>query len=274
MIKLIAIDLDGTLLTSDKTISDRNKQAIAAAKQAGVHVVLCTGRPIMGIMGFLQQLNLLDANCYCISFNGGLVQETRTRAIIAQKQLPLADAQFLYETLWAHGLPFNVIDDQKVYEPIYPAHNRSLYPDIIKNLTFEQRQLSEFAPEKQFGKGLCCCIQEKLDAAIPSLQHLLSERFNLFKSRPILLELLPQGVDKGYGLQQLCRYLQLSPQQVMAIGDEENDLAMLRFAEYGVAMDNATDDVKELACFVTRNNDQDGVAWAIEQYVLSNKEVG
>ena len=96
----------------------------------------------------------------------------------------------------------------------------------------------------------------------------------MFKSRPILLELLPQGVDKGYGLQQLCRYLQLSPQQVMAIGDEENDLAMLRFAEYGVAMDNATDDVKELACFVTRNNDQDGVAWAIEQYVLSNKEVG
>ncbi|NEW65507.1 HAD family phosphatase [Carnobacteriaceae bacterium zg-84] len=272
MIKLIAIDLDGTLLTSDKTISQRNKEVIKQAKEQGIKIVLCTGRPIMGIRAFLEELDLISEHDHCITFNGGLVQVTETEEILAQKAHTKADVEHIYDVCFSVGLPINAIDLEKVYEPIYPPHNRSLYPDIINNLLFEHRDIDSFDADHMFNKVVSCCPQDVLDSKIAVLPETFKNDYTLLKSRPILLEILPKDVDKGYGLKCLCELLNIKAEEVLACGDEENDLAMLTYAGYGVAMGNATQDVKNAAKYITDTNDADGVAKAIELYVLHKGE--
>lgn len=268
MIKLIALDLDGTLLTSDKTISDENKQAIKEAVAKGIHVVLCTGRPIMGIRGFLEELDLVSPHHYAVTFNGGLVQVTETEEILAEKTHTLSDVQRIYDEFSRVGLPINPIDLQKVYEPTYPSDNPSHYPIIIKNLQFEARELDTFLPSHTFNKVVSCCPEEVLDARIEKLSEAFKETVTLLKSRPILMEILPSGVDKSFGLKRLCNHLGIEPSEVMTMGDEENDLAMLQWAGYGVAMENATSEVKAVAKYRTGTNDEHGVAQAIKKYAL------
>lgn len=268
MIKLIAIDLDGTLLTSDKVISDETKKAIRQADEAGLYVVLCTGRPIMGIQGFLDELGLVSDKHYCVTFNGGLVQVTGTQAILAQKVHTLEDVQMIYEACYQAGLPVNAIDLEKVYEPDYPEDNPSYYPTIIKNLQFEKRSFETFEATHVFNKALTCCPESVLNERLKQLPQVITERYNLLRSRPVLVEILPKDVDKAFGLRQLCEHLGVQSSEVMTIGDEENDLAMITFAGVGVAMGNATDEVKSVADVITDTNDRDGVAKAIYQYAL------
>lgn len=268
MIKLIAIDLDGTLLTSEKTISQETKKAIREADEAGIHVVLCTGRPIMGIQGFLEELGLISENHYCVTFNGGLVQVTGTQEILARKVHTLEDVKCIYDTCYQVGLPVNAIDLEKVYEPTYPKDNPSYYPVIIKNLQFEKREFNTFKETHVFNKALTCCAEDVLNERVAKLPTDFKEKYTLLRSRPVLIEILPKGVDKAFGLGRLCEYLNVKPEEVMTLGDEENDLAMISFAGKGVAMGNATQEVKEMANAVTDTNDDDGVAKAIYRYVL------
>lgn len=99
MIKLVAIDLDGTLLNEQKLISDENKQALAQAKQQGVKIVLCTGRPLAAMAHYLQELGLVDEGDYNITFNGGLVQKNDTGEIMEKKVMEVSDIQRLYKRL-------------------------------------------------------------------------------------------------------------------------------------------------------------------------------
>ena len=108
MIKLVAIDLDGTLLNSQKEISLRNKQALMAAKQAGVKVVICTGRPLAAIGPYLEELGLQEEGDYSITFNGGLVQKNDTGAIIEKTLMPLEAIHELYQLATTLNMPFDV----------------------------------------------------------------------------------------------------------------------------------------------------------------------
>lgn len=272
MIKLIALDLDGTLLTDDKQVSIENKKALQQAIEKGVYVVLCTGRPIMGIQFVIDALELPAHNDYVITFNGGLVQRATTRDILFKCAHTLEDVTYIHDTLLAHQLPMNAIDLQKVYEPTYPQNNPSLYPVIIKNLQFEQREFSTFDQDHEFIKALCCCPTDVLDSGLKQLPAEFFERFNTFKSREILLEIMPKGVDKAFGIAQLCRILGITLDECMAIGDEENDMAMLQAVGYGVAMGNAPQHVKDSANYVTGTNMQHGVAQAVEKFILNSKE--
>ncbi|MBS4761775.1 HAD family phosphatase [Carnobacteriaceae bacterium zg-ZUI252] len=269
MIKLIALDLDGTLLTDDKQVSPENKKALQDAVQQGVYVVLCTGRPIMGIQSIIDALELPEHNDYVITFNGGLVQRATTREILAMHPHTLDDVQYIYETLYAHNLPMNAIDLEKVYEPTYPQNNPSLYPVIIKNLTFERREFDSFDPAHTFVKAVCCCPEDRLDCQVSQLPKAFFERMNVFKSRTNLLEIMPKGIDKAFGIAQLCQLLNITMAECMALGDEANDMAMLQAVGYGVAMGNATQHVKAVAKYVTGTNMEHGVAQAIEKFVLN-----
>lgn len=269
MVKLIALDLDGTLLKNDKTVSLENKRALQQAMAKGVYVVLCTGRPIMGIQHIIDFLEFPADNDYVITFNGALVQRATTREILSKKTHTLEDVRYIYDTLMECDLPMNAIDLQKVYEPPYPVDSPSYYPVIIKNLTFEQKSWDEFNDEAMFNKALCCRPEAELDSKLKTVPREFFERFNTFKSRPELLEIMPKGVDKAFGIRRLCDLLGIEMSQVMAIGDEENDIPMLKAVGYGVAMGNATDEVKEIAKFETLTNEEHGVAYAVEKYVLN-----
>ncbi|EGO5147254.1 HAD family phosphatase [Enterococcus faecalis] len=274
MIKLVAIDLDGTLLNSQKEISLRNKQALMAAKQAGVKVVICTGRPLAAIGPYLEELGLQDEGDYSITFNGGLVQKNDTGAIIEKTLMPLEAIHELYQLATTLNMPFDVLSDVVVMQlpsaPNYP----SIYSSLNKLLTFESYKLEELTPNRIYNKVVVAIDEAYLNERIKEIPASFYERFEIIKTRNNLLEFMPKGITKAYGISLLAKDLGIRAEEIMTLGDEENDLPMIEYAGLGVAMANAIPLVKEAADVVTDTNDQDGVAKAVEKYILTPLEGG
>lgn len=267
-IKLVAIDLDGTLLNSKREVSLKNKQAIQKAKDKGVKVVLCTGRPLKGMLHILEECNLLEEGDLGITYNGGLVQWTHSGETLSQMTHTKEDVLVAYKLSEELSMPLNLIDLDHVYEPPYPKEKSSLYPTIMNALPFVPINMKQLPESLAINKMVICWDQEELDEAILKIPKKYHERFTIMKSRPNLLEILPKSVDKGKGLAMLGEKLHIQRDEMMALGDQENDLAMVEYASFGVAMENATLEVKKAAQFTTKSNDQDGVAYAIEKFVV------
>ncbi|RYM05655.1 sugar-phosphatase [Sporolactobacillus sp. THM7-7] len=269
MIKLIAIDLDGTLLNDEKEITDKTEAVLKEAKRRGVKVVLCTGRPLLGIARYLDQLGLRADGDYGITYNGGLVQKTDTGDVLSEKVLTKEDLVSLYGLSQRLNVPMNFIDLERVYTPAPPEGRPSLYGDIMKALPFVETTIDDLPEDIKINKALFCTDQPILDEAIRHIPDAFFDKYTMMKSRPILLEILNKEVDKGKGLQALGVSLGIKREEMMALGDQENDLAMIHFAGLGVAMGNAIDEVKKAAQFITKTNLEDGVAYAVEKFVLN-----
>lgn len=264
MIKLIAIDLDGTLLNSNKEISPFNKEVLKKAKNEGIKVVLCTGRPIMGVQDYLEELDLLNEDDYCITFNGGLVQKTKTGEIVASKVHSLDDVTYMYHQLNKVNLPVNIIDTNWVYEPTYPKNNESYYPKLNAKLPFLSKEIDMFEKTHTFNKAVVCFENAQLlDTQMAKLPKTMYERFSIFKSQHILYEIMPKQVNKGFGIRMLCDLLNIKREEVFAAGDQANDIEMIEYAGFGTAMGNAIDELKQVAKSITDTNDNDGVGKAI-----------
>ena len=266
-IKLIALDLDGTLLTSDKKISERNLAALKAAQAKGVKVVLTTGRPLKAMDFFLHELGTDGREDeYTITFNGGLVQRN-TGEILDKTVFSYDDVARIYEETDKLYIPLDAICEGLVYQ--IQSDQDSLYAQFNPALTFEPIDFSDLSSQQTYNKCVTAYAQEPLDAAIEQISPELFERYEIFKSREMLLEWSPKNVHKATGLEKLIAHLGIERSQVMACGDEANDLSMIEWAGLGVAMQNAVAIVKEAANVVTpMTNDEDAVAWAIEEYVL------
>ncbi|MCS4488330.1 Cof-type HAD-IIB family hydrolase [Streptococcus sciuri] len=267
-IKMIAIDLDGTLFNAQKEISKENRRALERVRKQGVKVVITTGRPLKAIGTLLSDLHLLSDDDYCITFNGGLVQRT-TGEILDKSVLTYEDLKTIHTYLEPLGLPFDVLSDGIVYS-LPSRGNKSLYHTANPLLTFVEVEHFEDIPLNiPYNKVVTVTDEKFLDEQLPKLPDVINEKYEAFKSREIIFEIMPKGVHKASGLAHLCQHLGLTNVNVMAIGDEANDISMIRWAGLGVAMANATDQVKRVANSVTkRNNEASGVAEAIERYVL------
>ncbi len=267
-IKLLALDLDGTLFTKDKQVTVENREALKAAEAKGVHVVITTGRPLPAIDHILKDLGLLDDKHYSVTFNGGLVQHNNGD-ILVKKEMSREDIEQVYAAFEPLGLPMDVLSDGIVYG-VPSKGNHSLYRQANPALTFVDVNSIDDIPENiVYNKIVTVCEEAFLDAQIPKLPKQLSEDFEVFKSREIILEVMPKGVHKAEGLKLLSDYLGIDQSQVMAMGDEENDLTMLEWAGLGVAMANGVDKVKAVADAVTtKTNEESGVAEAIHNYIL------
>lgn len=271
-IKLIALDLDFTLLSSDKTISEKNRQALATARAKGVHIVLTTGRPLPAIQHLLEDLDLLGEGSYSITFNGGLVQENTGR-IISQTYLNPEDVTTLHRVTRELGLPLDLVSGQDVYVCESPV--ASLYSTCNPMLHFIPTQEPDVSGAISYNKGLSVCAEELIAQKLPLIPEELYDQFEIFKSRDIILEWCPKGVHKARGLEALIAHLGLVREEVMACGDEENDLTMIEWAGLGVAVANASNLIKERADVVLPvTNDQDAIAYAIEHYVEKGEEDG
>lgn len=269
MIKLIAIDLDGTLLNAQKEVSQANRQALAYAKSKGVKVVLCTGRPYFAMKHFLADLGLVDPEDYIVTFNGGMVQKAQDGQLLVSNTLGTSDVLAWYQVTQDLDLPINVIDADRLYEPTaYPAGYPSLYLENVTNVPSVVQDYRTFDPDHAFNKFVIVTTQEHLDAQIPKLDPDFKDQYAVFKSRSFFLEVMKKGVSKGDTLAKLGELLDISPQEMMTMGDQENDLSMIELAGLGVAMGNATEQVKEAAQYVSLTNEEDGVAHAIHKFIV------
>lgn len=273
-IKLIALDMDGTTLQNDfRSISARNKEAIAAAIQKGLVVVPATGR----IQGQLpQSITDIDGICYAITSNGAVVINLKTDKLIysnylgagtVKKMVSVLNKRNLFYGVYYQGEnyiqkgSFDQIDNIKEFD--------QGHVDFVESASFYVDSVYDFALEH-------ASEIEKID--IPFLSdndlRVLMQKFSRYKGVfltgpiPNTIEVTHRDTNKGQALKELCHELKINPQDVMAIGDSDNDLKMFKVAGFPVAMENATKEIKALAKVETRHYLEDGVAHAIEKFVL------
>lgn len=273
-IKLIALDLDNTLFDDQKQVSPANRQAIQKATQAGIDVVITTGRPLKAIGNLLEDLGLNHPMNYSVTFNGGLIQRNDGH-MLAQQSLSRQEVKYLVDSLLSLGLPVDILSDEVVYS-LSASERASRYPEANPLLTFKPlSSFDELPTDSLYNKVVTVTDPDFLDAKIKALPDAIFKDFEAFKSREIIFEIMPKGVHKASGLARLCELLGLDRSQVMAVGDEENDLTMLEWAGLGVAMKNASPIVKAVADVVTtKDNNHSGVAEAIEYYGLGGESNG
>ena len=183
-IKLLALDLDGTLFTKDKQVTAENRAALKAAEAKGVHVVITTGRPLPAITHILEDLGLLDDKHYSVTFNGGLVQRNNGDILI-KKEMSREDLKQIYAVFEPLGLPMDVISDGIVYG-VPSKGNHSLYRQANPTLTFVDVESIDDIPENiVYNKVVTVCEEAFLDAQIQKIPDHLYQAFEVFKSREI-----------------------------------------------------------------------------------------
>ncbi len=268
-IELVAIDLDGTLLNEEHKINPEVKKAIQSAKQSGVKIVICTGRPFPGATAFLDELDLKGDDDYVITYNGGLVQEVKSGKAVVKHMMDHQDYVTLQEAALNAGSHFHAIHNEGIFTPNSDISEYSVREAYMIGLPLFHRKPDEMDPAVIYNKMMMIDEESILEKAISRLPKSLWEKYTILRSEPFFLELLNKKASKGTAVKELAELLSIPQESVMAIGDGGNDLDMIEWAGVGVAMENARDEVKAVADHITVSNKENGVAKAIEKFVLS-----
>ncbi|AXF77702.1 sugar-phosphatase [Erwinia tracheiphila] len=267
-IKLIAIDMDGTLLNPQHEVTAGVKEAIRAALDKGVSIVLATGRPFIGVQRYLMELDLEHKGQYCITNNGALVQLAASGDCVAEVTLDYDDYRYFEQLSRDLGVHFQALTKSLLFTANKDISEYTVHESFLTGIPLRFRTVEEMDKSATFPKVMMIDSPEILNDAIKRIPQDAHDRYTIMKSSPYYLEILHRQVNKGAGVKMLSERLGLVREEVMAIGDQENDLAMLDFAGTGVAMGNGIASVKSVAQFVTKTNQEDGVAYAIERFVL------
>lgn len=269
--KLIALDIDGTLINSSHQLTEGVKKAIKEAKEKGVKVVLCTGRPLKGVEQFLEELNLKEEGDYAATFNGALVQDTFTKSPVSHLTLKYEDLVDLYNLSLEVGSRSHFYDTKTLY-----TFNKDIsdYTVLECNLTgvhLNVTTLDEVPKDIAMSKFMMIDHPEILDECIKKIPKEYYEKYTIVRSTPSFLEFLNVGANKGNGISLLAKELGIDKDEIICVGDAENDKHMIEYAGLGVAMGNATTEIKDLADYITLSNNEDGVAHVINKFILEER---
>jgi len=266
--RLLALDLDDTLLRSDLTISYQTRGAIKKAEAAGVVVVLASGRVPAAMDQFAGLLGMHKKQGYLICNNGTLIQESHTGKIVYEIRMDVKTALTAFDLADAEGFPVQIYEDDIMY---VSRHNE--YTGYDQKLTGLRQVVVEHF-RAMVGGGCHKLLIPGDPTLLPPLESILrtylGDSITIFTSKPYFLEILPANTNKGTALEKVAGMLGIDQKDVIAIGDSMNDEAMIRWAGLGIAMANSDERIKNIADMVTsKDNDDDGVAEVIEKYILS-----
>lgn len=265
--EIIALDIDGTLTTSEKKITERTKQSLLKAQKLGKKVVLASGRHDYGIMPTAKELEIDKFGGYIMAFNGGKVINAATGEVITSVNFPNEYIKPVYNAIQESNITAItyqgncIIADKKVNDYTY------IEPKI---LNMKMTAVENFPEYVTFGvnKMLLAGDPEEINR----YEAILCEKFkgfiDIFKSAPFFLEVMPLGVNKGASLEPMLKKLGYTKDQLIACGDSYNDMTMIGYAGLGVCMKNGEKEVKKIADVIADSNDNDGVAKIVEQYML------
>lgn len=276
-IKMIGLDLDGTLLTDKKELLPYTRQILDQAIEEGILILMATGRPFTGIP---KELRYYPGVRYALTSNGARVLETEGEKVLIEHLLPMEKAKKALETLSKYDTLQEVYFDGQAYAPEekmkhigryhhnpymweYLRTTRRAVPDIREFTEAQSRDLDKI-------QALFADMEER-DAAWKELEQ--QGGLALVGSLGYNIEINAAGVNKGTALVELGRILGIKREEIMACGDGDNDADMLREVGLGVAMENAIDTVKEAADYITVSNNEQGAAKAIERFALRGGEL-
>lgn len=270
---IIAVDLDGTLLDSNKRLTTKNLYALENAAEEGWEIVPATGRLYRGMPEFIRELTFLN---YVIAANGAQVIDLKRRRIVYEAELPykkavklmeyLDDFDVIYDCYMAGRAYMNESHKARIDQVVQDPHTRQMLHDLREPVTdlkaFVEEQQEDVQKVQFFAKD---------DILRLKLVELIKQQFAGVAVSSALdenVEINDEFGNKGDALRALANYLEVKREDTMAIGDGHNDLSMIYTAGLGIAMSNAAQRVKDDAKWVTLSNDMDGVAAAIEEFCL------
>ncbi|BAB06625.1 Cof-type HAD-IIB family hydrolase [Halalkalibacterium halodurans] len=260
---LIALDLDGTLLTDNKTISMKTKQTIQKAREAGHIVVISTGRPYRASIQYYQELQLDTA---IVNFNGAFVHHPKDSSFgTYHHPLELSTARQVIETCEAFDVSNIMVE---VIDDYYLRYYDELF---IQTFTEGQGPVEHGNLLKKLRDDPTCVLIHPKDDHVSELRSLLDgAHAEVIDQRTWgapwnVIEIVKAGMNKAVGLKRIADYYQVPKERIIAFGDEDNDFEMIEYAGKGVAMANAIDPLKALANDITLSNEDDGIAVYLEE---------
>lgn len=264
--KLIAVDVDGTLLNSANKISPRTRDALIAAAKAGHKVVIVSGRPTSGVYHLAEELQFGEFGGLLSNYNGGAITNYSTGEVIANHTLDLELAREILDKTRKLNAEIIIPRGDMIISDMdnkYLGVERNLLgveTEVVDGL----RDSLDFAPNKIIFAN----DEDLLDEAIPFLLENFGQATSQVRSQRFYYEIMPKGLSKGTSLLEIANYYGIEKEDVIAFGDELNDYEMVEVAGVGVAMANAVDEIRAIADYITLSNDEDGIADYLEKFVL------
>lgn len=272
MIKLILLDLDGTLMSPDHlTVSDENRKALKKAHDMGVKIAICTGRTLAIIGDVCEQVPEID---YVLYSNGAGAYDRVNKTVLYEKPIPWSISEGIIDYILASNSFIEIYLNGKSFVQKDKAKyfGGGILPQEFVDALFEKLDACDDVKSAVYGKDI-----EKITLypENKALQNEMWEHFSkidsvsLASSLSSSMEMTRADVDKGTALATMCEILGLTENECMTFGDAGNDIPMLKFAKWSFAMQNGSDECKKAAKFQTKSNAEDGVAFAINKYVLN-----
>lgn len=269
--KLLALDLDDTLLDEQSQISERNLRAIAEAKRRGLLVTIATGRMFNSARRYAEQLQI---DLPVIAYHGALIKNPQSGEELWHCPVPRDLAAAVIMQVEAAGFHINVYFEDSLYTQEENEYTR-YYEDFASVAITPVGDLVSFMERFPQGPTKLTIIDwdGRIERLEKSLNAELGEQLKILQSRPYFLEITCTKATKGQALQFLAQKQGIRREETVAIGDSYNDLDMIQYAGLGVAVANARREVRDAADLVTVTNGEDGVAEVIEKYILNSESV-
>lgn len=268
MKKIIAVDIDGTLLNSKREITKKTKDCLIKAQKMGHIVVIASGRDPHGVFPFAKELEFDKYGGLLSNFNGGRITNYQTGEVLINHPMELELAKkilkFSEENLDMGYIIYTkdcvLTESHNTYTIDEICQKAFTHYEVIENLS----QKLDFRPNKiMFSQDPKLIEKESI-----KLFDKFSDKTDQVRSTPYFYEIMPQGISKGRSLKEIANYYNIDIKDTIAFGDEENDLSMIEDAGVGVVMENGTDFMKSKADFVTKSNDEDGITYYLENFVF------
>ncbi|MBO6218363.1 MAG: HAD family phosphatase [Treponema sp.] len=268
-VKLIALDLDDTLLNDQRQISDGNVAALRECADRGIYVVLCSGRAEDAILPFVRRLEIAgkESGKFIIAINGCSIFDMHKRQQVFCRKVESDILLRTNEIAESYGLCSEVYTPSTIY---YREETKWTRLDVeLCGLKGESVKNYEEFIKQGFTKMLVPGEPEELQKLQKILRAEFGERAVIFTSKPFFLEILPPNCGKGEAVQWLSGELGFGLEKTMGFGDSMNDESLIRMCRYGVSMCNGLEEIKKIADFVTDcDNNHDGVADFLRKWVL------
>ncbi len=262
MYKLLALDIDGTLLKTDGTVCDSTLESLERVKKENVLVTISTGRPIQGVYQYIELLNL---KAPIITYNGAMIIDSKTNNVIYEQQLNREDAKHIIELGLTYDANLIIWSDNKLY-----VNRLNDYISSYQKLSGEEANVIDDY-EIVYNQGVTKIIWANEPEALTHFQKDIQGKVNgsvtYCTSKSHLLEFFDARVSKAKALEFIGKHLNIEKDEMIAIGDGNNDIDMIKYVGMGVAMENATEKVKSVANYITTSNNDKGIYNALEKLI-------
>ncbi len=267
MYRLVALDLDDTLLDKNLEVPAGNKQIVSEVMARGIYVTFATGRMFRSSLPLAKELQI---KAPLITYQGALVKHSDTGEVLFHRPVPLDYALDIVSRVGKYGYHINIYLDDYLYVAQDTEAGRR-YASLSRIPLEVVGDLGRFLTSRQQDptKVLVVSTEPRLDELAAELKPIYSDKLHITKSKPHFLEFSHPLANKGHALEAVADYYGVPREKVMAVGDSYNDLEMIDWAGLGVVMGNARKEIKDRADYVTLPHDEGGVVYAMRKFVIS-----